>query len=260
MGFVEALRQVAVAADRPLHQLREEGHEQRQLEEILLHRLLIPIHIDDVAHSLKGVEGNTHGHDHIHQRQLILAGQEGIDVGNDKVGILGHRQNSQIEDQAKQQQMPLFRLHLRLVGLLLLLVQLRLVGFQILLLLGIDLIQQAADTISRQGRHTDEQQIHWVRAPVKNIAGHQKQGPLGLFRHQIVSKEHHRHKGDECIGRKQHSLFVCQPGHQLMQSLSGVEVFGDNLLGRDDHIKFLVNLGNDGDDVERVQNLIIRGR
>ena len=49
-----------ISADRPLYQLREEGHEQRKPEQILLRAACPAVYIYDVTHSLKSVERDSH--------------------------------------------------------------------------------------------------------------------------------------------------------------------------------------------------------
>ena len=204
VGFVQGLGQVAVAADGALDHLGEEGDEEGQLEDVILGLLLATVYIDDVAHGLEGVEGDAHGHDHVHQSQLTFAGEEIINIGNDEIGILRHGQDAQIQNQAPQQDVPAQGLHFGFVGLLLLLIQLPLVSGQVGLLLCIHLPQQSAGGIGGHGGDTHEQQVHRAGAPVEKQAGDQQQGPLPFFRQQIVKHQRHRHEGDEFKGCEQH--------------------------------------------------------
>ena len=54
---VQGLAQVVIAADGTLDQLGEEGDEEGEPAQTALRGVLAPVHVDEVAHGLEGVEG-----------------------------------------------------------------------------------------------------------------------------------------------------------------------------------------------------------
>ena len=44
------------SSNRPLHNGREKGNEQRQFPDILLRRYLFPVNVDEIAHGLEGIK------------------------------------------------------------------------------------------------------------------------------------------------------------------------------------------------------------
>ena len=59
MRRIELFAQIAIAADRALHQLREERYEERVLKEVRLRFVAVTVHVDDVAYGLEGIKGDT---------------------------------------------------------------------------------------------------------------------------------------------------------------------------------------------------------
>ena len=66
----ELLKKIFGPLDRPGHQLREERHEQRVPEEILLGINLAPVHIHGVAQRLKCVKLNPHRKHDVKDRNI----------------------------------------------------------------------------------------------------------------------------------------------------------------------------------------------
>ena len=64
--LVEGLREHVVAADGPLDHLGEEGGEEGVLQQVRFRRVLAPLHVDEVADGLEGVEGDAQGQHPIH--------------------------------------------------------------------------------------------------------------------------------------------------------------------------------------------------
>ena len=59
MPLKELMTQLLVIADRALDDLREEGHEQQELEGVGLRLDLLAVNVHDIAHALEGIERNT---------------------------------------------------------------------------------------------------------------------------------------------------------------------------------------------------------
>ena len=61
--------QLAVAVDRPLHELREKADEQEKTRKVFLSRVAAAVAVDEVAHSLKCIKADAKRHDQPQRRR-----------------------------------------------------------------------------------------------------------------------------------------------------------------------------------------------
>ena len=87
--------QSAITSDRPLHQLREEGHEQRIFQEIMIRLLPSPVHIQKISQRLERIIRNSKRQDQM-QHGKVLSGQR-IHICDHKICIFQERQHAQIQ-------------------------------------------------------------------------------------------------------------------------------------------------------------------
>ena len=116
--------QLTEITDRTLGNLREEGYKQKHLEEIFLCSDLLPVDIDQIAHGLEGVEGNTQGDDQtegVVDRRIAEGGNDPVDLIDHKVQVFKYTQQTEVEDQGQHKETFPCALHALLVGILLLL-------------------------------------------------------------------------------------------------------------------------------------------
>ncbi len=162
MPLIEGLREVAVSADGPLYQLREEGYEQCKPEQVLLRPARSAVYVYDVAHGLEGVEGDPHRKHQVYEGDLPAAPkhpQESVKIRDHKIRILQHRQDPKVEQQAAEQPFPLFCLHGSLVSLLLFPAKASLIRLDIGVLRLLKGVQPAACHIGRYRCSADEEKV-----------------------------------------------------------------------------------------------------
>ena len=97
MFGIQRLRQIAVTADGPLHQLGKERHKERKLSQAAFRFYLALVHINKISHGLECIKGNAHGNHQIHKGQRLFTAkgmQDAVYIGYGKVGVLYHRQNA----------------------------------------------------------------------------------------------------------------------------------------------------------------------
>ena len=202
MLLKKRLGQVIKPADGSLDKLGEEGYKEGQLKQIPLCLAGSSVNINNISHSLEGIERNPHGQDQVHKGKFICAVeglQDPVDIGNDKIGVFQHRQYSQVKNKADQQPFPLLSLHLCLIGFLLVFGDVPFVCFYVGVLLCLNALQLPAHQIGGYRGCRDKDQIRRAGDKVKDVAGHQQQRPLALLGQHIIQDEHHRNKPDETI-------------------------------------------------------------
>ena len=202
MFLKKRLGQVVKPADRSLDQLGEKGYKEGQLKQIPLRLAGSSVNVDNISHSLEGVEGNSHWQDQIHKRKFVCAVeglQDPVDIGDNKIGVFQHRQDSQVKDETDQQPFPLFPLHLCLIGFLFIPGDLSLVCFYVGVLLCLDTFQLPAHQIGGHRGCRDKDQIRRTGDKVKYVAGGQQQRPLTFLRQHIIQDKYRRDKSDETI-------------------------------------------------------------
>ena len=92
LPVLQHLGHIRIADNGPGNQLREKGHVGAEGERIPLHRGILPVDIDDIAHGLEYVEGDADG-----QGQLGKPGAE------EESSVLKKRQKPQIQHDAQGQ-------------------------------------------------------------------------------------------------------------------------------------------------------------
>ena len=90
-----------IAYDRAGHKLREETYVKRHVEEILLRLDRSPVHVNDVAHALKGEKRDADRHDHLQDRKVCV--KQGIRRDQQPVSILVVDKRSQTGQQLQPQ-------------------------------------------------------------------------------------------------------------------------------------------------------------
>ena len=88
MAAEQRRREIVIAADRTLHQKREERDEQKELERVLLRLGLSPVDIDDVTAGLERVIRDRRRNDDVHRLYPRAFLQEGIDIGDNEIRVL----------------------------------------------------------------------------------------------------------------------------------------------------------------------------
>ena len=85
----DLLRHRGVADDGSRHQLREEHHIERHMEEALLRRRVPPVNVDDIAHGLEGVKADADGQQ---DGKLRHRRDQGMEIRRGKAQILKDKQ------------------------------------------------------------------------------------------------------------------------------------------------------------------------
>ena len=176
--------QLAQQILRPLngagHQLGEEGDKKGIAEEVSFRGNLSPVHINGIAQSLEGVEGDAHRQQHVKGRVVKLKAdmdQYGIEAVNGEIEILEEEQNRQVDAKAQpqhqtpaeQQRPPLQR---RLLQPL----------------------QTQAAAIGDQGGQQHQQCVNRVPAHIEVVAAKQQPIMLDPVRNDVVNSHYNGQK------------------------------------------------------------------
>ena len=95
---------VGVADDGARHQLGVHSDIRRQVNEVPLGRGVPPVHVDDIAEDLEGIEADADGQGHPQQRHRQAG--DGVEAGDQEVGILAVGQYPQAQHGGQGQQQP----------------------------------------------------------------------------------------------------------------------------------------------------------
>ena len=166
-GLGDFGQQVAGAFDRPSHQLREKGHEQREIQKVAAGLQITAIDVDRVAEGLEGIEGNPHGQDDA-QHDRIRRKTNGIRKGNKAVD-----EEAQVFEDAKQPE----------VG------QQRNAQQQLAPAGVVFRPHPCPDQVVHQRREGDEPQEAPVPGPVKDVGGHQQHAVLRPMRQNRIKRK-----------------------------------------------------------------------
>ena len=123
MRLKELSGKLVVDADRTLDDLREEGHEQQQLEGIALSVGFLAVNVHDVAHRLEGVERDTQRQKELERRyreRNSEAAEHIVEAAREEAVILQKRENAEVDNQRQSHNQAL--LYLDLIFVLFLLV------------------------------------------------------------------------------------------------------------------------------------------
>ena len=104
--------EVIVSADRTLDHQREERYEQKELERVLLRSGLAPVDVDQVAAGLERVVGDRGRDDDVEVADLGAFLEEGIDVRDNEIGVLGSAKKTESDDKSYEKNCPLLGLGL----------------------------------------------------------------------------------------------------------------------------------------------------
>ena len=91
----------AVAHDGAGYQLREHGDVEQQTTETILSRSLLPVHVDEVGHGLKGVETDADGEGYAGSGHRNAPRIEGV---REEVGILERTDGGKIAEDAEKEE------------------------------------------------------------------------------------------------------------------------------------------------------------
>ena len=95
---------IGIADDGPGHQLGEHGDIRRQVDEAPLGRGVAPVHVDDIAEDLKGIEADADGQGDPQQGHRQAG--DGVEAGDQKVGVFAVAQKPQAQHGGQGQQQP----------------------------------------------------------------------------------------------------------------------------------------------------------
>ena len=208
---IQGFRQIPEPADRPLHQLGKEGHEQGEPERVPLCPDCPPVHVDQIPHRLEGVEGNPQGQRKGQERKPprpAESPQQPVDVGDGEVGVLQHRQDTDVQKDSPQYPSQAHLFLPVLIGLFLLFGQLRPVLLQVgRLPVGVVLNPAGREPDCHRG-HQEVGHIFRPRQEIEEVAGSQQQPPLAFPGDNVVQQEQDRKKSQKSIRCKKHDRFL----------------------------------------------------
>ena len=201
---IELVRQLVVHADRALNDLREEGHEQRELADVALGGHFFAVDVEHVAHGLERVKRDAQ-----RQQQPDVAERDRQPHGRKErlhglgkeVIVFEHGEDAEVQQQDGD--------HERLAaGLAALFVRLALLALPVLLVRGDGLlharghgVHAACAEVGRERRHDDKAHVAQAHERVKRVAADQQHHPLEPLRHEVVQhqqREHQQVKRQRC--------------------------------------------------------------
>ncbi len=98
--MVKVAEKFARAHNRPGHQLREEGNEQRIIDGIGDGFLFPAVHIDHVRHALEGVEADSQGKNNAERERAGGLVKKMRNVGGEEIVVLEEAEQPEIGRQA----------------------------------------------------------------------------------------------------------------------------------------------------------------
>ena len=201
---IELVRQLVVHADRALNDLREEGHEQRELADVALGGHFFAVDVEHVAHGLERVKRDAQ-----RQQQPDVAERDRQPHGRKErlhglgkeVIVFEHGEDAEVQQQDGD--------HERLAaGLAALFVRLTLLALPVLLVRGDGLlhvrghsVHAAGAEVGRERRHDDKAHVAQAHERVKRVAADQQHHPLKPLRHEVVQhqqREYQQVKRQRC--------------------------------------------------------------
>ena len=192
--------QVGKPADGSLNQLREKGDEQRRFGKIPLGCRLCAVNIDQIAHRLKGVEGDSERQNQIRHPRAAKSRQH-------KAGILEHGKRSKSQDQPRSQNVPPPLFSLCTVSLSRRLVQRRAVPREVGVLPVGHALHQTRRQIGHRRCPEDEGHIARSRQEIEPVACRQQNPPAPRARGRIIEHQRCRREQEEPERYKLH----CRP-------------------------------------------------
>ena len=177
---IQVLRHGLVLDDRPCDQLREHGDEGAEADDVPLHRGILPVDVDGVAHGLEGKEGNADWQWDIPQRDGdSQQGQAGgqAEPGQQKQVV---RQEVPILEKAQKQQVEYHRLRHEPPGLF--------------VVVPVLLHQQAVGIVNEDGEEHDDDIDRLAPTVEKQAHQQQRQIPPAQGR-QKISRQRQRQIG-----------------------------------------------------------------
>ena len=153
----------------------------REPENVLFRRGFSAVHVDQIAHCLEGIEGDSH------RKNELRAGKTGADQQ-----ILQHGKNAEVEEQAGNQKQPHPLLAGFLISLPLLAGRRFAVCRQPSRLLFLDLTNPITGYIGRKNGSPKEQKPAESGERVKHGAAQQQEHPAKAQRHEVVYKKKQR--------------------------------------------------------------------
>ena len=180
MALPKLRRELIVAPDRSLDELREERDEQRESCRILLRRVLAAVHVDQVAHRLERVERNAQRQQKPQRRCAKPA--------EHVVRVLEHGENGKVEHQHAEKPDALTTLCLGLELLFLFLRHRRLFGPDALLRPLADAADAQRGQPGGQRGQQDERQAGQRARRVKAIAEREQHHPPEALWHKVIRR------------------------------------------------------------------------
>ena len=97
----ESVRRLGIAADGPLHDLREEGQEQCHPQQVPVRGNFLVVHVKEVGDCLQGIEGNTDGHQVL--RHVQGQSKQRVHVPEGKARVFQGQEHPQICQRTQRQ-------------------------------------------------------------------------------------------------------------------------------------------------------------
>ena len=97
----ESVRRLGIAADGPLHDLREEGQEQCHPQQVPVCGNFLVVHVKQVGDCLQGIEGNTDGHQVF--RNIQAQPEQCVHVPEGKARVFQGQEHPQICQRTQRQ-------------------------------------------------------------------------------------------------------------------------------------------------------------
>ena len=194
---IELVRQLVVHADRALNDLREEGHEQRELADVALGGDLLAIDVQHIAHGLERVKRDAQ-----RQQQPDVAERDRQPHGREErlhglgkeVIVFQHGKDAEVEHQDADHEC-------LAAGLAALFICLAFLALPVLLVRGDGLlharghgVHAAGAEVGRERRDDDKAHVPQAHERVKRVAADEQHHPLEPLRHQVVQHQQREHQ------------------------------------------------------------------
>ena len=108
-GRIDLRQQARGAQDRSGDEVREEGDEHREVEEVARRRDLAAVHVDDVAHRHERVERDADRQQDAQREDVDLPPERGehvVQVVGEEVEVLEEPEQRQVEPEADDEERP----------------------------------------------------------------------------------------------------------------------------------------------------------
>ncbi|MNQ70728.1 hypothetical protein D3C85_853720 [compost metagenome] len=175
----ELLGEILVAQHRPGNQLREQGDEGGEVDQVFRGFGVAAVHVDQVAERLENIEGDADRQDHVGQQERLEAGafEHLVDVRHAEVGVLEVTQGRQVAGHAPDH--PALR---------------RLAAYS-------GAVDAQAETVVPQGDRDEQQEEIHPPPGVEHVAADQdQQVAIAITAHVIQAEKDRQEQEQEYVG------------------------------------------------------------